>query len=205
MVSLGRISQDKEILMKNFLIEFQRYYHHWEWGWDSLLVEAENYASAIIKITGKYSEAKDFKNKYEWKQTIFEPEDFEGSGQYIVRESINKQNGPFIQDSGYLSTVMMKVAYSHKRTKDFKDYRYFFVDMSDGLVNEGYYENSRDANGKMTDISTWKWVGFDADTSLEAKQNLCNYLNDNPYGETYRKATQEEVIRVVLNQKWRCA
>ena len=29
--------------------------------------------------------------KYEWKKTIFTPEDLEGAGQYIVKESINRE------------------------------------------------------------------------------------------------------------------
>lgn len=140
--------------------------------------------------------------KYEWKQTIFKPEDFDGGGQYIVRETPNKINTPHIADSGYLSTIMMKVGYSHgTRRKNAKSSIYCLIDMSDGLVKEGYFSNTKTESGESIDSDKWIWNEFAGDNSFEAKNRMCEYLNNNPYKETYRFATNEELVRVVMRQQ----
>jgi hypothetical protein len=140
--------------------------------------------------------------KYEWKKTIFKPEDFDGAGQYIVRETINKENYPHIMDTEYLSTVMMKVGYNlGTRRSDRQNNMYCLVDMSDGLVREGYFTNTKTDEGKAIDTEKWIWNPFAGTTGYEAKTRLCEYLNDNPHGETYRFATNEEVVRVIMCQR----
>ncbi len=144
--------------------------------------------------------------KYEWKQTIFTPEDFEGAGQYIVRESSHKLERAFIIDTSYLSTIMMKVGWMHgTRRENAASAIYCLVDMSDGYTKEGYFTNTKTEGGESIPTEKWIWNPFAGTTGFEAKTRLCEYLNNNPYKETYRKATQEEVVRVILHQKWRTA
>lgn len=140
---------------------------------------------------------------YEWKQTIFTPEDFSGSGQYIVRETINKENREWVFDTGYLSTVMFKVGYIHGGRDLKRDNLSCLISMSDGMIKTGYFITV-DENGKQIEDSVnWKWVSFTETTVEGAKSMLCEYLNNNPYGETFRFATNEEVVRVALYQKSR--
>lgn len=141
--------------------------------------------------------------KYEWKQTIFKPEDFDGAGQYIIRESINKENSPHIINSGYLSTIMMKVGYTlgTKRINTPNSNIYCLIDMSDGLVKEGYFTNTETESKERIDFDKWIWNEFSGKNSYEAKIKLCEYLNNNPHKETFRFATNEEVVRVVMYQR----
>ena len=142
--------------------------------------------------------------KYEWQQTIFTPKDFEGAGQYIVREGINKLNSRHILDTGYLSTVMMKVGWTERTRPDKGKYAYVLVDMSDGLIKEGYFTGTRNEDGSSNnDYTKWVWNDFSDDESYKSKEKLCEYLNNNPYKETFRFATHEELIRVAAYQKWR--
>lgn len=142
--------------------------------------------------------------KNEWKQKIFTPEDFEGAGQYIVRESINKLNSSNISDTGYLSTIMMKVGWAQKLRDGRGPYSYVLIDMSDGLIHEGYFTGITKEDGTHeNDHTKWVWNDFSAETSHESKEKLCEYLNNNPHKETYRLATNEELIRVAAYQKWR--
>lgn len=142
--------------------------------------------------------------KYEWKQKIFTPGDFEGAGQYIVREGINKLNRPDIVDTSYLSTVMMKVGWTQKLRDGKGPYSYVLVDMSDGLIHEGYFLGTVKEDGSHeNDHTKWKWIDFSAETSFESKEKLCEYLNNNPHKETYRMATNEELIRVAAYSKHR--
>lgn len=142
--------------------------------------------------------------KYEWQKHIFKPEDFPGAGQYIVKESINKLYRPDIMDTGFLCTVMKKLCWSNKIRPDMGYSRYFFIDISDGMATEGYFSNTKNPDGSHNqDLTTWIWNDFSADTSLESKQKICEYLNNNIHGETFRKATNEELIRVAAYQKWR--
>ncbi len=142
--------------------------------------------------------------KYEWKQYIFKPEDFEGAGQYIVREHTNKLEYSQFLDTGYLSTVTQKVGYSNysRSFKNSESSRYFLIDITDGAVQTGYYITS-DKNGVQLEVKDWEFVEFSAKTSEEAKYKLCEYLNNNPHGETFRFLTHEELVRISLNQKWR--
>ena len=144
--------------------------------------------------------------QYEWKQTIFTPDDFEGAGQYIVRETKNKLESPYFKDTGFLSTVMSKIGYIHShryRGEGVASNIYTLVDMSDGLIYTGYYTNTKDSEGNKLPIEKWVFNEFSGDSSFEAKQKICDYLNNNPHGETYRFATNEELIRVAAHQKWR--
>lgn len=137
---------------------------------------------------------------YEWKQTIFTPEDFDGCGQYIIRESSAKFNGDFISNTGYLSTIMYKIGYSLCTRRDEKAI-VSLIAMSDGLITEGYFTNTETAPGQPCDTDKWIWNKFAGDNNFEAKSRLCEYLNNGPHKKTYRKATIEEVVRVVLNQR----
>ena len=141
--------------------------------------------------------------KYEWKQTIFKPEDFDGAGQYIVRESANKINSPHFYDTGFLSTVMYKIGYMHKSKSIHSNNLYILISMSDGLSLPGYYTNTKDAEGKFIDASQWIFTEFSGESNYDAKVKLCEFLNNNPHKETYRFATEEELIRVAAHQKWR--
>lgn len=138
---------------------------------------------------------------YEWKQYIFKPEDFDGAGQYIVRESVNKTNSPDIYSTGYLSTVMKKIGYTlGTRRNNSPANIYCLIDMSDGCVKEGYFTGTKNEDGRDIDSEKWIWNQFAGTTNHEAKTRLCEYLNNNPHGETYRFATAEEVMRVILHQ-----
>lgn len=144
--------------------------------------------------------------EYKWEQYIFKPEDFEGAGQYIVRESINKKQRPDIYNTSYLCTVMMKLCWSNKIRNGQGLYRYFFIDMSDGMATEGYFTNTDYNDGNRNNrrpIEEWIWNDFSGDTGHESKQKICEYLNNNPHGETYRFATNEELIRVAAYSKFR--
>jgi|SRR6187402_46792 len=143
---------------------------------------------------------------YEWKQTIFTPEAIDGVGHYIVRESVNKTNSPHFYDTGYLSTVMMKIGYiggGRDINREIRGNYYCLIDMSDGRISTGFFK-TKDADGnKIEDSSNWTWISFSDDENYVAKQKLCDYLNNNQHGETYRFATNEELIRVAAHQKWR--
>lgn len=141
---------------------------------------------------------------YKWEQKIFTPEDFDGAGQYIVRETKNKIKSPHFLDTGFLSTVMKKVGYiNYVGLASKSSNLYCLIDMSDGLTYTGYYITKDKEGNKIEDSSKWKRINFEGDTSYEAKSKLCEYLNNNPHGETYRFATNEELIRVAAHQKWR--
>src|SRR5687768_10153887 len=118
---------------------------------------------------------------YEWKQTIFTPEDFKGSGQYLVREGRNKELREDVSDTGYLSTVMFKVGYIHGGRDLKRDNLSCLISMSDGMIKTGYFITV-DENGKQIEDSVnWKWVSFTETTVEGAKSMLCEYLNNNPY------------------------
>ena len=143
--------------------------------------------------------------EYKWEQTIFNPEELHG-GDYLVKEGHNKLKSPHFSDSGYLSTVMVKVGWTHlpPGSPGYPESQVCLIDMSDGLVKLGFFI-SKDAEGKALPHEQWKYVQFCAEKNIEAKAILCDYLNNNIHGETYRKATHEEVMRVILHQKWRVA
>jgi hypothetical protein len=137
--------------------------------------------------------------KQEWKQTIFSPETL-NAGDYIVKESKRLENkGEFISNTGYLGTMLQKVGWTQQvRREGRTGNQYILIDMSDGLITEGYFTNSDNE-----DHSKWIWNTFDAEKAAESKQKICDYLNNNPYGETYRYATHEEIVRVALHQAHR--
>ena len=137
---------------------------------------------------------------YEWKQKIFTPEDFEGAGHYIVREPGTKLEKATIDRTGYLSTIMYKVGYSQCTRRDEKAL-YCLIAMSDGLVREGYFTNTVSESGESIHVDKWIWNKFAGENSFEALTRLCEYLNNGPHKETYRMATVEEVVRVVLHQR----
>lgn len=141
-------------------------------------------------------------NKYEWKQTIFTPEDL-NAGDYIVREHINKLNHPHFVDAGYLSTMMMKVGWGHASDREEIITPYYLVDMSDGMVVAGFFSGITKRENGSLNFDNKVWNPFEAEKGRDAKQKLCDYLNENPHGNTFRRATQEEVIRVILYQKHR--
>jgi hypothetical protein len=108
-------------------------------------------------------------------------------------------------DTGYLSTALSKIGYSHgTRRNDNFNSRYCLIDMSDGLIKEGYFTNTKNIDGSHNqNHSSWIWNEFAGENNYEAKQKLCEYLNNNYHKETFRFATNEELVRVANYQKWR--
>lgn len=113
-------------------------------------------------------------------KTDWTPEDLKGSGQYLVRTEKDH-----IQDTGFLSTIMVKVMYTHMPHK-----AYGLCSMSDGwtLLGQINRENK----------------GDDRFTLFKSMQDLCDNLNRREKTQRFRPATQEEVMRVILKQIKRC-
>lgn len=119
----------------------------------------------------------------------FKTEDFGGAGQYLLRIGPNEKENiekdiPFhnYQKTSYLSTIIVKVGYKYSGTNG--NHAVYLIAMSDGLI----YNEFESSNSSPD----------------EAKQKLCDYLNDEKNDE-YRFATQEEMVRIVLYQssRWR--
>lgn len=119
----------------------------------------------------------------------FKVEDFSGSGQYLVRT--DKKH---VEDTGYLSTIMYKVGYMHNNNLvQHGEYNnYCLISMSDGWTRDGYFEKNGSENTR-----DWTYKAY------IDKNVFVEYLNTR--NETYRFATQEEVVRVVMYQssRWR--
>lgn len=134
----------------------------------------------------------------------FKPEDFDGSGQYIIRN--DKPANNFI-NVGFMSTILYKVGYVHgNRSRDFA-HAIIKVAMSDGWTQMGHYnKNGFTGNPQQPDKWTYiPWTSSFDESSIIAKQKFCDYLNDSELCEKeYRFATHEEVMRVVLYQKSKC-
>jgi hypothetical protein len=130
-------------------------------------------------------------------------DDFSGSGQYLVRlcpkqiQQILENKQPHLCDTGFLSTIMYKVGYSHGHGPT-NPSTSCLISMADGWTRHGYI----DKHGSE-DTTDWEFVPW------LTKQQLCDYLNgislERDHIEEYRFATQEEVVRVVMSQKsrWR--
>lgn len=116
---------------------------------------------------------------------IFKESDIIGGGQYLVRT--DSKPGDFIA-TPLLSTIMVKVGYMHSNEPNNLTYIRTLVSMSDGCISYGVHE---EADGKF-----YRW---------NSEKELVDYLNDNSYCESYRFATQQEVMRVVEYQqaRWR--
>lgn len=143
----------------------------------------------------------------------FTPEDFSGSGQYLVRigsialanrEAGNK-NWSHVPDTGYLSTVMYKVGYMHNNwsVDGTRGQLACLISMADGWTRFGSITSDaeNEVHDQNTEYTKKLWVNDDEST---AKQKLCDWLNDID-GQEFRFATQEEVVRVVMYQRsrWR--
>lgn len=119
----------------------------------------------------------------------FKVTDFDGAGQYIVRTK-----DKHIVDTGFLSTIMFKIGYQHTRNLiQHGEYNnYCIIAMSDGWTKDGWFDKNGSENTK-----DWTYKAF------IDKQVLVDWLNSN--NESYRFATQEEVVRVVMYQsdRWR--
>lgn len=112
----------------------------------------------------------------------FTPDDIKGSGQYLVNERSRIGKEQF--DNGYLSTVMYKVGYHMGMglsSVPNKGHVACLVSMSDGWVKIG----------EIIDKNFVQW---------NSKQDLCDYLNK--IG-TFRLATMEELVRIIMHQKSR--
>ena len=125
----------------------------------------------------------------------FTTEDFSGAGQYLVRN--DKPRNGFV-NTGFLSSVMYKVGYSHgtkfENRPDTGNVM-LLISMSDGLSLHGHFLK----NGNETDTSKWTFVQWNG------VQEFCDYLNNPELSQEYRFASQEEVVRVVMYQtsRWR--
>lgn len=127
----------------------------------------------------------------------FTIEDFSGAGQYLVKicpmQKKQQEDGkPFhLSDTGFLSTIMYKVGYQHGHGPS-NPSTSCLISMSDGWVSSGYFDKHSSENSQDWEFLPWI-----------TKQQLCDYFNNNPHGEEYRFATQEEVVRVIMYQKYR--
>lgn len=109
---------------------------------------------------------------------VFKVKDFDGAGQYIVRGS-KKYDFEVFTDGGRASTFIYKIGYSHevrrdKEGKNIKEGKYFVISIADG----------------------WSW-------RVGTKEELVEHLNNNPNGDKYRWATEEELILIIKAQTWR--
>ena len=126
----------------------------------------------------------------------FTPEDFNGCGHYLVRirkTTITDESeiDNHIANTGLLETLMLKVGYIHNNPlfKDKIEKLICLTSMSDGWTYYGMYTFD---DGERQ-FNAW-----------DSKEKFCDYLNNNK-NNYYRLATQEEVVRVVLQQTWRHA
>jgi len=129
----------------------------------------------------------------------FTVKDFEGAGQYLVRATKD-----FIENTGYLTTIMYKVGYMHGEGR--KGQKTLLISMADGWSNDRTYI-TKDAEGKkLTDTEDWIKIIWRTDKKanppVTGKQLFVDYLNIHAEQE-YRFATQEEIVRVVASQNWR--
>lgn len=126
----------------------------------------------------------------------FTIQDFDGSGQYLVRQDGEPKP---VLDTGYLSTIMYKVGYynGHKKTKQ----RVCLISMSDGWIRDSHF--SKDKNNPK-DVSKWEEIFWESGKyhNKTGKQIFIEHINDTNTQEL-RFASQEEVVRVVLYQRWR--
>jgi len=77
------------------------------------------------------------------------------------------------KDTGYMSALAYKIGYSHSNGS-----QVHLIAMTDGLIQESF-------------------VGHKL---IEAKQQMCDYLNNNGY----RRLKHEELVRIALHQSRRC-
>lgn len=114
----------------------------------------------------------------------FKPDDFKGSGQYLVRDTNTI-------DTSYLASVLFKVGYSHGHTEEGRNPNSnstLLISMADGWTQNGHFKGS---DPKQVFVE-WKSI-----------KDLCDHLNDRNTQEM-RFATHEEIVRVALYQKARC-
>lgn len=104
----------------------------------------------------------------------FKPEDFEGSGQYIIRE----YNPETVKTGTFISTILFKIGYINN---PYMEGKIFIVSMSDGWLRNFDFDKSEN---RMTP------------KYFRNKEDLCNSLN-NPNNQEYRFATEDEIIRGV--------
>ena len=119
-----------------------------------------------------------------WTKRDWKPEDFEGSGQYIVRHLKPTSN----TKAGRLSTFTYKIGYRHTKGLDIGQQRCCLISMSDGWICEGSYTGGytekngvRMSDGTETVFHPWN-----------SKEELCAYLNASEQG--YRPITQAELL-----------
>lgn len=136
----------------------------------------------------------------------FKTEDFTGAGQYLLRMSPEElhcktNNKPFYgySDTGYLSTIIKKVGWiTNNYDIGNGEQIYTLTDMSDGMTTIGNF-TAKDPKSNNYEKVIWQGEGN------SGKQLLCNWLNNDTLSQEHRFATQEEIVRVVLNQssRWR--
>lgn len=98
-------------------------------------------------------------------------------GMYIINNKVD-----VIANPDYAATVVWKLVYQFSRqTYKHSKYKYNYEHLPEnGLCNI------------LTDGWTY-WVG--------SKQDLCDYLNNNPYGEKYRILTKAELDYILNHRK----
>jgi len=134
----------------------------------------------------------------------FKPEDFYGSGQYLLRlstaEISAKKNNKLFSgypDTGYLSTIIKKVGYIINNEKIGNGEQiHTLIDMSDGSTMIGNF------TVKNPESNNWERSIWQGKNGL-GRQLLCNWLNNSELSQEHRFATQEEIVRAVLHQSSR--
>ena len=141
----------------------------------------------------------------------FKTEDFNGAGQYLIRmspqEIYAKENNEHFRgytDAGYLSTIMYKVGWLTNNYDIGNGQQiYALIAMSDGMIQISNYKEVNPSNSNNWDKNIWQSDNIeDIDGG---KRKMVDWLNNPELSCEYRFATQEEVVRVVLNQssRWR--
>ena len=136
----------------------------------------------------------------------FKVQDFEGSGQYLVRmgeDEIKKRKKgliPGVESDSYLCTITYKVGYITNNYKigGTRGQITCLTAMSDGHVTLGHYITKR-KDGTNIGIADWKKILWVTDENSSNKQKFVDHLNDTDVNgaQEMRFATKEEIIRVV--------
>jgi hypothetical protein len=140
----------------------------------------------------------------------FKVEDFEGSGQYLIRMSLkeiyerNLGNVNYqYENIGFLSTLMKKVGYIRNLDNIGNGFQLItLTDMSDGCTYIGNF-TAKDINSNNYEREIWQADNDEDDDGGTRK--LVEWLNNSELSQEHRFATQDEVVKVVMHQssKWR--
>ena len=131
----------------------------------------------------------------------FKTKDIKGAGHYLVRQDKNDDGTlvTHIQDTGYLSTIMYKIGYSHGNKTEGQST--LLISMSDGWTQDGHFVKDPKDPKNSDKWEYVKWVSDKKGTKQGGRDLFVDHLNND---ETeYRFATREEIVRCVMHQHWR--